>query len=66
MFQTQILAMSRKGKGAQSHHLNSASNAAAAGDNGEYKWNSLKPMPTKRVFATAVDVDGQLHVLGKK
>ena len=30
----------------------------------DFKWEKLKPMPTKRVFATPADVNGILHVIG--
>lgn len=29
-----------------------------------YRWESLKSMPTKRVFATAVEVDNNIYVVG--
>lgn len=29
-----------------------------------YKWDSLKAMPTKRVFSTPVEADGKLYILG--
>ena len=31
----------------------------------DYSWSSLKPMPTKRVFSTAVGVGSELYILGK-
>lgn len=39
----------------------SAGGGAAGGG---FQWQSLKPMPTKRVFSTAVECSGQLFVIG--
>ena len=39
--------------------------ASASGAKGStFKWEGLKPMPTKRVFSSAVEVEGQLFVIG--
>lgn len=37
---------------------------ANADDNRTFRWESLKGMPTKRVFSTPVEARGSLYVIG--
>jgi N-acetylneuraminic acid mutarotase len=37
---------------------------ASSGDASKYKWAELTSMPTKRVFATPLELDGKLYVIG--
>ena len=35
-----------------------------ASDTGEFQWEALKPMPTKRVFSTPVECNDKLYLVG--
>ena len=55
-----------KGKGGHGNKGGGASGggAAASSSTGPLKWESLPPMPTKRVYSSAIELEGLLYVIG--